>query len=208
MGAASSTSLFRQTLDGISVVVRQPTLRALAISYALYQVTWGVLVIVIPVFAARHFAAGTGSFAAGLIWAAIGFAGGVGALAAGSLRTRGRERSVMALGMLVTALAAWPLAARFGVGGLIPAVLLAGAAAGPIDVALLTLRQRRTDPNQLGRVLSVSMSLNVLGYPLGSALAGMLIAQSLSAAFLVAGMASILAALAAMAIPKDVIGPA
>jgi MFS family permease len=203
---AAGVSLLRQAWDGIAVVIRQPTLRTLALSYSLYQITWGVLIIVVPVFAARHFAGGTGSSAAGLIWAATGLAGGGGALAAGHLRTRGRERSVMALGMMVTALAAWPLAAQFGVDGLVLGLLLAGAAAGSIDVGLLTLRQRRTDPSQLGRVLSVSMSLNVIGFPLGSALAGMLIAQSLSAAFLFAGLASALAALATMAIPKDIPG--
>jgi hypothetical protein len=47
-----------------------------------------------------------------------------------------------------------------------------GQLAGPIDVGLLTLRQRRTDPAELGRVLSVSMSLNFAGFPIGTALAG------------------------------------
>ena len=58
--------------------------------------------------------------------------------------------------------------------GLAMGLMLIALAAGPIDVGLLTLRQRRTDPAELGRVLSVSMSLNLAGIPLGSALAGML----------------------------------
>jgi predicted MFS family arabinose efflux permease len=69
-------------------------------------------------------------------------------------------------------------------------------------VGLLSLRQRRTDPSQFGRVLSVSMSLNVVGFPLGSALAGVLMTRSLSATFLLAGLASALGAAAAMAIPQ------
>jgi predicted MFS family arabinose efflux permease len=84
--------------------------------------------------------------------------------------------------------------------------VILGALAGPIDVALLTLRQRRTDPRQFGRVLSISMSLNVAGYPIGSALAGMVISGSLSAAFILAGAASLLAALAAALIPRDTVG--
>ena len=107
----------------------------------------------------------------------------------------------MAIGMLVTALAAWPIAAEFGLAGLAIGLMLVGAAAGPIDVGVLTLRQRRTDPAELGRVLSVSMSLNVSGGPLGSALAGLLVTWSLSAAFAVAALASVLAAGAVALIP-------
>jgi len=72
----------------------------------------------------------------------------------------------------------------------------------------LTLRQRRTDPRQLGRVLSISMSLNLAGFPLGSAVAGMLITTSLSATFVLAGVASVIAAVATTTIPDDAARPA
>lgn len=65
-------------------------------------------------------------------------------------------------------------------------LLIAGVASSLIDVGFLTLRQRRTDPAWFGRVLSVSISLNVAGFPLGSALARMLIAHSVSATLLAA----------------------
>jgi Major Facilitator Superfamily len=196
------TSLWHQTVEGVVVVVRQPTLRGLALSYSLYQVTWGVLVVVVPVFAAEHFALRTGRSVAGLMWAATGLAGGAGALVAGHVRTAGRERRIMAAGMVVTALAAWPVAASFGAGGLVIGLMLAGVVSGPIDVALLTLRQRRTDPRQLGRVLSISMGLNLAGFPLGSAIGGMLVTTSLPATFVVAGLASVMAAVATLSIPE------
>src|SRR6202040_4049106 len=101
---------------------------------------------------------------------------------------------VMVLGMLITALATWPIAAVFGVTGLALGLMLIALAAGPIDVGLLTLRQRRTDPAELGRVLSVSMSLNLAGIPVGSALAGLLLTWSLPVTFAVAALASLLAA--------------
>jgi len=198
----SKASLMQQMFEGIAVVAREPTLRGLAISYSLYQVTWGVLAVVVPVLAVREFPTGIGSSVAGFLWAAAGLAGGIGALVAGHLQTAGRERNVMAVGMLIVALASWPIAAEFGFVGLVAGLLIAGALSGPIDVGLLSLRQRRTDPNQFGRVLSVSMSLNVLGFPLGSALAGVLITHSLLAAFLLAGLASVLGAAAAVAIPQ------
>jgi len=199
---SSSISLLQQTLEGIAVVARQPTLRGLAVSYSLYQVTWGVLVVVVPVLAIREFPSGIGSSVAGFMWAAAGLAGGIGALVAGHLQTSGRERHVMAVGMLIVALASWPIAAEFGFGGLVVGLVITGALGGPIDVGLLSLRQRRTEPSQFGRVISVSMSLNVIGFPLGSALAGVLITHSLRATFLLAGLASALGAAATMAIPK------
>lgn len=201
--AQAGISLLRQTLEGIQIVSRQATLRGLAVSYSLYQITWGALYVVVPVFVVEHYAIEDGSSLTGLLWAAMGLAGGVGALLAGHLRTARRERNIMAIGMIVTALAAWPVAAEFGFGGLAIGLMLAGLVSGPIDVALLTLRQRRTDPQQLGRVMSISMSLNLSGFPLGSALAGMVVTSSLSATFILAGIASVIAAIATVTIPSD-----
>ncbi|HEY2617876.1 MAG TPA: MFS transporter [Acetobacteraceae bacterium] len=194
--------LLTQAWNGLLRVVREPTLRGLAVAYSLYEVSWGVLVVVVPVFAARQFAGGTGSAVAGLLWACLGLVGGIAALVAGHRRTAGRERKVMAIGMLVTAVAAWPIAAEFGLTGLVSGMMLVGAAAGPVDVGVLTLRQRRTDPAELGRVLSISMSLNMAGGPLGSALAGVLVTWSLPATFVVAALASALAAAAVALIPR------
>jgi MFS family permease len=196
-GAAPSTSLLFQALEGLISVIRQPTLRGLAASYALYQVTWGALVVVVPVFAARMFAAGGGALSAGLLWAVAGIAAAIGALLAGHLRVTGRERRAMALGMLATGFATWPIAGEFGLGGLVVGLVLAGALSGPIDVAVLTLRQRRTDPARLGRVMSVSISLNIAGFPLGSAIAGVLVTWSLPGTCAVAAIASMIAALVA-----------
>jgi MFS family permease len=193
--------LLFEAWGGVLRVVRRPTLRGLAVAYSLYEVSWGILIVVVPVFAARQFAGGTGSAVAGLLWAGLGLVGGIAALIAGHHSTAGRERKVMALGMLATAVAAWPIGAEFGLIGLAVGLMLFGAAAGPIDVSVLTLRQRRTDPAELGRVLSVSMSLNMAGGPIGSALAGLLITWSLPATFVVAALSSVLAAGAVALIP-------
>ncbi len=109
----------------------------------------------------------------------------------------------MAVGMMVTALAVWPIAARFGLTGLVVGLMLVGAAAGPIDVGVLTLRQRRTDPTELGRVVAISMSLNWSGGPIGSALAGLLVGWSLPGSLSVAAVASLLGAWAVALIPSD-----
>jgi MFS family permease len=192
--------LLGEALTGLVRVVRQPTLRGLAVCYSLYQVTWGALIVLVPVVTARQFGAETGGWMAGLLWAGSGAVGVIGALVIGQVRALGRERELMALGMVVTAIG--PVAGAFGVTGLALGLMLIAVAAGPVDVSLLTLRQRRTDPAELGRVLSVSMSLNLAGIPLGTALAGMLIPWSLPGTFAVAALASLLAAAAVKLVPR------
>ena len=157
--------LLAQAWSGLLRVVRQPTLRGLAVVYSLDEISWGMLVVAVPVFAARQFAGGSGAAVAGLLWAGLGLVGGIAALIAGHRSTAGRERKVMALGMLATAVAVWPLAAEFGLIGLVVGYDAGRRRGGADRCRALTLRQRRTDPAELGRVLSVSMSLNMSGGP-------------------------------------------
>ena len=44
-----------------------------------------------------------------------------------------------------------------------------------MDIALFTLRQRRTDPSWMGRAFAISMAMNFMGYPFGSAIGGALV---------------------------------
>jgi MFS family permease len=146
-----------------------------------------------------------GSAKVGALWAIVGLAGIVSALLAGRLSRAGREREAIATGILVTCLAAQLMA--FGhAPGLVLGLVAVGLAAGPVNVGLPMLRQRRTDPALLGLVLAVSISLNVLGAPIGSAIAGSLIGSTHSAvlAFLAAGVAAGVGLLAAcLLLPTD-----
>jgi MFS family permease len=191
----SSHGFIAQALEGLAIVFRRPLLRGLAIGYALNMVTWGILVVVVPVFLTQKLGTGAWEAVAGLLFTAAGLAGGIGALAAGHMRLLGREVQVMAACMVLTAPAAWPVAGGFGLIGLVTGLTIAGLLAGPIDVGLLTLRQRRTEPGKLARVLAVSISVNMAGFPVGTALGGMLAAWSLPASFIVAALTSLLAAL-------------
>ncbi|MBS0221705.1 MAG: MFS transporter [Proteobacteria bacterium] len=191
-------SLLRQAAVGLAYVMKNPSLRGLAVSYSLYQVSWGVLAVAVPVVMIDLLGAGSASESAvGLLWAAAGVAGGLGALYAGHARTDGRERRFLIGGILATALAIAAVALMPNMAGLAIGLVLVGLFAGPVDIAVLSLRQRRTDPGQLGRVMAVSMSLNISGLPVGSALGGMLIGTSPMLALVAAAIASALAALAA-----------
>jgi len=193
--------LLRDAMAGVTFVLRHPSLRSLALAYALYQVSMGVLIVVVPILLARYLGPGANAEAVtGGLFALAGLAGGMGALVTGQLRTGSRERHFIALGALVTAVAIFPLAPFFGIAGLVIAVVIVGFCAGPVDVGLLSLRQRRTEQGWLARVLAVSMSLNLSGLPVGSALGGILIAQSATTAFAIAAVAALLAAIVTYAL--------
>jgi hypothetical protein len=68
-----------------------------------------------------------------------------------------------------------------------------------MDIALFTVRQRRTEKAWMGRAFAVSMAFNYLGMPVGAALAGLLAEASLEAAILVLGVGGSIAATAAAA---------
>ena len=122
----------------------------------------------------------------------------------GRIRTEGRERPLLAGAMLLTGLG-------YGLVVISPNLLLAaaamgliGLATGPFDVVLFTLRQRRTDPAWLGRAFAVSMSLNFMGFPIGSALGGAVAPISLELAFLSAlALSALGAGLSFVLIPRD-----
>ena len=203
LASARPAGFLGDALEGLMHVIRNASLRGLAISYALYQVTWGALVVLVPVTVEDLATPLSHDAMSGFVFTAAATAGGLGAIAAGQFRLVGRELLAMTLGMLVTAAAIWPLVPHFGLAGLVTGVMLAGFAEGPVDVGLLTLRQQRTEPRRLGRVLSISISLNVSGFPIGAALAGWLASTSLPLAYGGAALASALGALAAhVLIPK------
>jgi len=71
---------------------------------------------------------------------------------------------------------------------------------GPSDVALFTVRQRRTDPAWTGRAFAVSMSFNYLGIPIGSAAAGLMAARSIDISIAFGAATSIVAGILAVAL--------
>jgi len=194
-------SLLSDALAGIRYVLANSTLRGLAIAYSLYQMSWGVLIVLVPVIVESKLGLGPiDDTVVGALWAGAGIAGAIGALITGHMRTEDRERALIVAGILATALAIFPLCALFGLPGLVAGMAIVGFAAGPIDVGVLSVRQRRTDSGLLGRALAVSMGLNMSGLPIGSALGGWIAGWSVQWAFAVAALAACAGALAAYAL--------
>jgi MFS family permease len=200
---AAGARLLRDSLAGVAYVVRNPTLRGLAISTSLLNLGVGGLVVSIPVLLLNHLH--TGTVVVGQVFGIFGVAGLLSALAFGRAGSEGRERLFLVTGPLVTAASLVVLAFAGSVALVFVAASVAGLILGAGDVALFSLRQRRTDPAWFGRAFAVSMSLNYSGAPFGSALAGWLIAQSFTLPFLVGAALCVAAGVTALTLipPAD-----
>ena len=169
---------------GLVYVVRNPTLRGLALAVSTNNVAWGLFFIALPVLLLERLHEGPALV--GQLFALLGIGGFFSVLFFGRIDTEGRERqlmagSMLAMGAAILAILLFPTPLVIAA-----AMLFIGVANGPFDIVLFTLRQRRTDPAWFGRAFAVSMALNYAGNPVGSALAGLLIPHSLEAALLVA----------------------
>jgi len=112
----------------------------------------------------------------------------------GRMSTRGRERQLMFGAILVSSAAMMLLPFANSLPLVLAAIVIYGIANGPIDIGMFTLRQRRTAPAWFGRAFAVSMSVNWIGSPIGSVVAGPLIGGSLNLALWAAVATTLVAA--------------
>lgn len=208
---ASTGRLLVDAWQGLVYVWRNRTLRGLGLAISTLNLAGGMTTIVVPLIVLERL--GYDEAVVGLVFALSGVAGIVSATWFGRHDTRGREWRMLVVPMVLTAPAVavlLPAAASgpdplLGLGLLAGWAVISGLVTGPLDIALFTIRQRRTDPAWMGRAFAVSMGFNFLGFPVGAALAGALAAQSLEAAILPGIAACLVAALAAatMIPPSD-----
>lgn len=200
---AEPRRLFVEAWEGLVYVVRHPTLRALALSVSMSNVSQGLFVIALPVLVLTRFHAGP-EFV-GLLFTLMGISGFVSVMLVGRMSSRGRESRFLAGSMLGMA-AAFGIALIGSTNAMVVAVamLAVGVATGPFDVALFTVRQRRTDPAWMGRAFAVSMALNFAGFPIGSALGGAVVPISIELALAIAIVVNVVAAaMTLLWLPRD-----
>jgi MFS family permease len=193
---ASTGNLMRDAWLGLVYTWNNRTLRSLAISLSTMNLAWGVVEIVVPVLILKHL--GMGQDMVGYMFGLSGLFGVASAFIAGRIKTEGRERLMIVIPsvafIFTSAILLWP-------SSLVPIILSMAAAGlinGPLDIALFTLRQRRTDPAWMGRAFTISMNLNFSGFPIGAALAGvMLTIWPVEAAVAVAVAANVVGAILA-----------
>jgi MFS family permease len=177
--------------EGLRYVLRNETLRGLAAMISVANLANGMLYIGLPVLVLQRFHQGPATV--GLLFAVMGVSGLFTTTFFGRLNSEGRERRWLAWPQL--ALGAPVLAIAFAPNLFVVAAALAvaGLLVGPIDIALFTLRQRRTDPAWLGRAFAISMALNFSGVPIGAALAGPLVVRSLTSTLVLAAALTVAA---------------
>jgi len=202
---ASTGRVLRDAWDGVVYTWRNRTLRGLGFAVTFGNVAHGMTTIVLPLIVLERF--GLGEAVVGLVFAASGISGMASALLFGRMDTRGREWSLLVwpmvalvptVALLLVAVGQPPL--PVGLGLVVVEMLLVGILVGPMDIALFTVRQRRTDPAWMGRAFSVSMAFNYLGVPIGAAVAGILADSSIEAAIVVLGIGGAIASAVAAAI--------
>ena len=192
---ASTGNLMRDAWQGLVYTWHNRTLRGLAVSLSVMNLGGGVVQIVVPLIILRRL--GMGQDMVGYMFGLMGAFGVVSAFMSGRLRTVGREKMLIVIPAFgftaATAILLWPA-------GLLPIALsmaVAGFINGPLDISMFTLRQRCTDPAWMGRAFTVSMNLNFSGFPIGAAIAGVLVGVSMEAALVFAIAANLVGAVLA-----------
>jgi MFS family permease len=172
--------LLTEAWEGLIYTWRNPTLRGLGFCISVLNLNTGVYNIVVPLIVLRWLQ--LDARIVGLVFAVQGVAGIVSAVFFGRHDTRSRERMMLAVPMFATGAAIAILLLKSNLVAIVLVMLITGFLNGPVDIALFTVRQRRTDKNWTGRAFAVSMSFNALGLPIGSALAGVVAARSIPTA--------------------------
>jgi predicted MFS family arabinose efflux permease len=209
-GAPTGSSLLGDAWAGLRYVWRNPTLRGLGFAISTTNLAGGMATIVVPLLVIDQL--GYSEAVVGLVFAVSGVSGMISTFFFGRFDTRGREWPMLVIPMfgwapvvallLVSAGVLGPIEPAVALAFVVAYQLLTGLIAGPLDIALFTVRQRRTDPAMLGRAFAVSMAFNFVGYPVGAAIAGALAAGSIPTAILMGVVASFLGAVfAATMIP-------
>jgi predicted MFS family arabinose efflux permease len=190
---ASTGSLLLDAWQGLVYTWRNRTLRSLAISLSVMNLSGGVIQIVVPLLVLKRL--GMGQDMVGYMFGLSGAFGVISAFFSGRIRTEGRERRMILLPAAAfvgtSAILLWPA-------GLLPIALcmaISGLVNGPLDIAMFTLRQRKTDQAWMGRAFTVSMNLNFSGFPIGAALAGVLVLGSIEMAIVFGVVANVSAVL-------------
>jgi MFS family permease len=198
----STGSLLRDAWAGLVYAWGNRTIRGLGFAITTVNIGGGITSIAVPLLVLDRL--GLDQATVGLVFAVSGVTGVVAGLISGRVDTRGRERTLIAVPLLGMAASTALLLIPGGLVPIVAAMAIFGLVNGPLDVAMFTLRQRRTDPAWMGRAFAVSMSFNFAGYPIGAALGGFLGARSIELAIVVAALTALVAAvLAARMIPAS-----
>jgi predicted MFS family arabinose efflux permease len=203
--ASVTVSVLTDARAAMGYVWRNQVLRMLAGTMTVFNACGGILTVAIPFIVLRGLHGG--STTVGLLFAIMGAAGFLAGLLTGRFGTENREKRLLAISCMTTAVAFVLLAFDRHEVVLIALIAVIGIANGPLTVAMFSLRQRATDPMWFGRAFAVSMNLNFVGSPIGAAIAGALLTHSVPLTLLVAASCAVVGGFWPAVLPASIYEP-
>ena len=203
--ASATVSVLTDARAAMGYVWRNQVLRMLAGTMTVFNACGGILTVAIPFIVLRGLHGG--STTVGLMFAIMGAAGFLAGLLTGRFGTENREKRLLAISCMTTAVAFVLLAFDRHEVVLIALIAVIGIANGPLTVAMFSLRQRATDPMWFGRAFAVSMNLNFVGSPIGAAIAGAVLTHSVPLTLLVAASCAVVGGFWPAVLPASIYEP-
>jgi MFS family permease len=203
--ASTTGSVLTDARAAMGYVWRNRVLRMLAGTMTVFNACGGILTVAIPFIVLRGLHGG--STTVGLLFAIMGAAGFIAGLLTGRFGTENREKRLLAISCMTTAMAFVLLAFDRHEVVLIALTAVIGIANGPLTVAMFSLRQRATDPLWFGRAFAVSMNLNFVGSPIGAAIAGAVLTHSVPLTLLVAASCAVVGGFWPAVLPASIYEP-
>lgn len=197
---SSQKSVLHDAARGVAYVFRNRSLRTLGYVFFTGNIGNGVLTVALPVFIVTQMHANAAYV--GLALALLSACSIVASIVMASQSTENREWHFMGVGNGGAMLGFVILAASTQLWGPIAACAVIGLFNGPASLAGFSLRQRRTDPAWFGRAFAIHSSLNYIGMPIGSAIAGVVATFSAPFAAAIGVVALAAAALLSLRIPR------
>jgi predicted MFS family arabinose efflux permease len=188
--STTEVSVLADAWAAIGYVWRNRVLRMLSGTMTIFNACGGILTIAIPFIVLRDIHGGPTTV--GLLFAIMGGGGFLAGLVTGRIGTENREKRLLAVSCMTTAVAFVLLAIDHSEIALVSLVAVIGLANGPLTVAMFSLRQRATEPAWFGRAFAVSMNLNFAGSPIGALIAGALLTRSVALTLLVAACCALI----------------
>lgn len=171
--AAAGATYVQELLEGVRFTLRDPVVRVFLVVPALGNFLISPLApVVLPIYAHQELG---GARTLGVLLGAYGAGGLLGTVAFGLAGPRLPRRRVYVALWLGYALVTIPLALLPPLGPLLAVLALIGFAAGAIGPLEHTIRQERTPPGLLVRVLATVAAAEALAIPFGVLVAGFLI---------------------------------
>jgi MFS family permease len=163
-------------LPALRFVIGQPAIVATTVMFMLFNVGFGIILVLLPVYARRVLAAGSGASGFGLLSSTL--AGGelAGSAAAGMVASRWPLGRAIALSQLAAGTFLLGLIALPQLPGAVAFLALSAFCTGPLTVWAQTLRMRLIPTHLRGRVFGLLRTSMQAAPPLGGLAASVLLA--------------------------------